>query len=170
MFRDEARAVAGKRSLAFWSVLLLLSGYLILDSEILSAVEIWAFVVALIGFVALYYRVGKFSRNSSELLVAGETSAPYDHRKQFRTLLLVVLMTPVAFFLPLLLASGLSFGLWLGSTLGVIDGWVLGILLYNLYLLNWQNKNSGKLFVLQRWDGRQITHMGMTFVKNGENN
>jgi len=169
MFRDEAKAVAGPRSLAFWSVLLLLSAYLIADSEILSAIEVWALIVAIIGLIALYYRVGKFSKNSSELLMAGETSAPYDHRKQFRTLLLVVFMTPVAFFLPLLLASRLSFGLWLGSILGVIDGWVLGILLYNLYLLDWQRKNSGKLFVLQRWDGRQITHMGMSFVRNGDN-
>jgi positive regulator of sigma E activity len=169
LYRDESKAVAGGKSLIFWVVLLLLSAFLILDSEQLGAIEIWSAFALVIGLAAVYYRIRKFTKSSNDLLQRGESSTPYDHRRQFRTLLLVVFLTPIAFFFPLLLASELSFGFWLGSILGILDGWVLGILLYNFYLFNWQKTNKGKLFVLQKWDGSRVTHLGMTFVRYGEN-
>jgi len=169
MTKDESKAVAGSRSMIFWCILLVLSILLIVDSGSLEAILAWSACASSVGFVGLLFRLRKFLKNSDELLRTGESTRPYDHGKHFRTLILFLFLTPLAFFAPLFFAAQLSFGLLLGSLLGVIDGWVLGLLLYNFYLISWQKKNKGNLFIFQKWSGREVTHLGLSFVRSSDN-
>jgi hypothetical protein len=167
MMKEESRAVASTFSLAYWSALLLMSGLLIALIADPSAVIIWGVFTLFLSFAASYYRTRAFLKSSRELLTKGQVASPYDLKRQHKLLLLLILLTVAAFFVPLFLSAALDSSLWIGSLLGVIDGWILGLLLYNLFLFRWQKKNNGELFILETWTGNKVTHLGLTFAKRG---
>ena len=167
---EQAKVAASARSMIFWCILLLMSLFLVIDSGDSLALAIWSLATAGIGFFAFLVRARSFGRNSDKLLKSGEVVRPYDHSSQVKKLVAIMLMTGAAFMAPLFLAAALTFGSWLGSLLGIIDGWVIGILLYNAYLLGWQNKHRGKLYTLQKWNGRTVTHTGLSFIRGVEVN
>jgi hypothetical protein len=167
MMKEESRAVANTLSLAYWSALLLMSALLIALTSDLGAAIIWAVFTTFLSFAALYYRSHLFLKNSRELLTRSQVVNPYDLKRQHNLLLVLILLTVAAFFVPLFLSAALNSSVWIGSLVGVIDGWILGLLLYNLFLYRWQKKNNGELFILETWNGNKVTHLGLTFVRRG---
>jgi hypothetical protein len=165
MMKEESRAVAGSFSLAYWSALLLMSVLLIALTADLGAAIIWGIFTLFLGLFALYYRSRLFLKNAGELLTRGQVASPYDLRRQHSLLIVLLILTAVAFFLPLFLSAALSSPVWIGSLIGVIDGWVLGLLMYNLFLARWQKKNHGELFILETWNGNKVTHLGLSFIR-----
>jgi|SRR5579872_1537760 len=170
MMKEESRAVASNFSLAYWSALLLLSALLIALTGDLSAAIIWLVFTIFLSLAALYYRSRLFSKNAEELLSRGQVASPYDLKRQHSLLIILILSTAVAFFVPLFLSAALSSSVWIGSLIGVIDGWILGLLLYNLFLIRWQRRNDGELFILETWNGNEVTHLGLSFVRKGKRN
>jgi hypothetical protein len=167
---EESRAVAGTFSLAYWTALLLMSALLILLTGDLGAAVIWIVVTIFLCLAALYYRSRLFLRNAGELLVTGRVVSAYDLKRQHGLLLILLILTAAAFFIPLFLSSSLTSSVWIGSLIGVIDGWILGLLLYNLFLIRWQKKNKGELFILETWNGNKVTHLGLSFVRRENTN
>jgi len=166
--KEEARAIASNRSLGYWVVLLALSILLVLVGGDLGADVIWILFVGIVLIIGFSYRTRAFLKGSKELLSNGKITTPYDIRRQHRILIFLMLATFAAFFVPLFLSAALTFALWFGSLLGIIDGWILGLVSYNLFLINWQRNNDGKLYVLEEWNGSVLTERGFSFSK-GEN-
>ncbi|MFI5421003.1 MAG: hypothetical protein ACHQ1H_08555, partial [Nitrososphaerales archaeon] len=131
------------------------------------ALIVWASFTIFLSLAALSYRSQLFLKSSDELLRKGQVTVPYDLRRQHKLLIILIGLTAIAFFAPLLLSSALNSSAWVGSLLGVIDGWILGLLLYNLFLSRWQKRNNGELFILQTWNGNKVTHLGLSFLKRG---
>lgn len=165
--KEQSRAVASTFSLAYWIFLVALSTLLIVVVSDFVALIVWGSFAILLSLGALFYRRRLFLRSSSELVKTGQVVTPYDLRRQHTLLLMLIVLTAVAFFAPLLLSAALDSAVWIGSLLGVIDGWILGLLFYNLFLFRWENKNEGELFILQTWNGNKVTHLGLSFSKRG---
>jgi hypothetical protein len=165
--KEEARAIASNRSLGYWAVLLALSILLVLVAGEVGAGIIWLSFVGIVSIIGFSYRRNSFLKGSKELLSNGKITTPYDIKRQHRILILLMLATFAAFFVPLFLSAALNFALWFGSLLGIIDGWILGLFSYNLFLINWQKKNDGKLYVLEEWTGSTLTEKGFSFIKSG---
>ena len=165
--KEESKAVASIFSQSYWSFLLLLSLVLIALTEDFFAALVWVTFMLALSFAPFVYRSRTFLKNSNELLTKGQVASPYNLRKQRSLLITVVVLTAAAFFVPLFLSVALNSSVWIGSLLGAIDGWILGLLLYNLFLFRWQKKNNGELFILETWRGNRVTHLGLTFVKRG---
>src|SRR5271166_399881 len=163
--REEVKAVAGTKSLAYWIVLLGLSFFLVLTVGDSSSAMIWITFLGGLSLISFLYRKHSFSKNSQELLNRGRSMSPYDRRRQHRVLILLMMITVVAFFAPLFLSAALNFSVWFGSLVGIIDGWILGLLSFNLFLLYWESKNYGKLYVVEEWSGSILTERGLAFIK-----
>jgi len=168
--KEESRAVASTFSISYWSFLLILSLFLIALTDDYVSTLVWAGFMFVLSFAAWGYRSRIFLRHSQELLVKGQVTSPYDLRRQHSLLIMMVALTIAAFFVPLLLSAALNSSVWIGSLLGVIDGWVLGLFLYNLFLLRWQKRNRGELFILEAWNGSRVTHLGLSFTKKSNGN
>jgi len=167
--KEEARAIASNRSLGYWFVLLSLSILLVFVAGDLGADIIWISFVGIASIIGFFYRTDSFLKNSNELLRNGKITTPYNIKRQHRILIVLMLATLAAFFAPLFLSVALNFELWFGSLLGIIDGWILGLFSYNLFLINWQKKNDGKLYVLEEWNGSTLTERGFSSTKSEDN-
>ena len=165
--KEEQQAVASRFSLTYWTFLLVLSGALIALTEDPTAALVWVLFMLFLSISATGFRIQTFLKRANDLLHKGQVTSPYDLRKQHKLVILLMLLTAAAFFAPLLLSAALNSSTWIGSLLGVIDGWILGLLLYNAYLSYWQKKNNGELFILETWNGNKITHKGLAFSKRG---
>jgi len=167
--KEESGAVAGTKSLSYWTILLLLSVFLLYIAGDAGASITWLLSAGFLSLVGYYYRVNSFAKSSSQLLSTGLAVAPYDRKRQHTMLFISMGVTFIAFFAPLFLSSVLSFSVWFGSLIGIIDGWILGLLSYNLYLLFWQKRNGGKLYVVDEWNGSNLTGRGLSFTRAEQN-
>ncbi len=152
----------------FWAMMLILSLLLLALISDLQVSLVWSvsLCILLIGLAA--YRLRLFQSKAAELIMKGSTLAVYDYETQRRNLILLLGLTFAAFLIPLLLASFLGASLWLGSIIGVTDGWIGQLFVYNIYLRMWEKRNHGTIYSLQVWEGSKVTHSGLSFEREGE--
>ncbi len=164
---ERSKHLAGIRSNVFWIVLLLISGLIVLDTGVLQILAIWGVITVLIGAGAVIYRITLFGRKTDDLLSKGRSISEYDYRKQTRKLMYVIGLTVLAFLLPLFLSGFLNAVLWFTLIIGAIDGWLVHLVAYNVYILNWESRHGGKIFAIQIWNGQRVTHSGLAFERKG---
>ncbi len=64
--------------------------------------------------------------------------------------------------------SVLGFAVWIGCLVGIIDGWILQLVGFNLYLSGWQDGQNGKLYSVQIWNGSKVEYTGLSFESRGD--
>ena len=169
MSGERSKHIAGVRSLIFWLVLLVLSSLIIADIANFRITVYWIIGLSIIGIGISVYRTMSFQSRTDELLSRGNSFSVYDYKKQTRNLILIIGLTALAFLLPFILAGILGAVFWFASTLGVINGLLAHLVIYNLYILKWERDHGGKIFSVQVWDGSKVTHSGLSFEKYSEN-
>jgi hypothetical protein len=167
MSSEGRRYVAGQRSLVFWTVLIVLSLFVIYEAKTPELLATWgACVIAL--FVALTaIRFSTFSSKRNDLLTKGSWLREYDYKQQHKKILQMLVIFIIAFS-PLALASVLPPAAWLGSVVGFIDGWIVHLLAFNLYLKRWEHSNHGTLYKTEIWGKTRVMQAGITFVRDEE--
>jgi hypothetical protein len=168
--KEEERkgAVPRRGSRIFWGVLIVLSIVPILAVRDTYSLLSWIVSFAALGGVVLFLRIGHFSRSIDNLLKKGQSLEPYSYARQTQKLILVFIFVLIAFFGPLLLTDVVGFSIWVGVLVGVLDGWMLQLLVYSLYLSRWQIKQKGKLYSVQIWNGTKVQYTGLSFEKEGD--
>jgi len=149
----------------FWIILLILSALAVLAVNDLTAASTWIGSIAVVGGVVFLSRRNQFIHKASDLVQKGQSLEPYSYSKQTRKLILIFFFVAAAFFLPLLLSELLAFSLWIGCLIGIIDGWILQLVGFNLYLSRWQDEQNGKLYSVQIWKGSKVEYTGLSFVR-----
>jgi hypothetical protein len=168
MSTESDRYRAKNSSFASWTMLLVLSLFLLLLIYDSGVTIVWAitFSIVLVGIGV--YRVRTFQSKAFDLIKNGSTLSIYNYEAQRKTLMLFLALIIAAFVAPLLLARVLGTTIWLGSIIGVMDGWVGQLLVYNFYLRTWEKRNHGTIYSMQVWEGSKVTHSGLSFEKDGE--
>ncbi len=166
MSDERSRRAAGSKSLLFWVFLFAISSFLILSSLSVAIVVIWVCITLAIALGGAFWKINLFSKRENDLLSMGKSLTAYDYSQQTRRLFLIVGLTILAFLAPLLLAGILGFGFWFTSIIGAIDGWILHLVLYNLFLLRWESNHGGRIFSIQIWSGTKVTYTGLEFERS----
>jgi|SRR5579875_715448 len=168
MNRDSTRYVARNRSLVFWILLITLSIFLILDVSDLNTGIFWIFTFGIFLSLLLAYRISRFREKTQDLLTKGKSLSAYSYKSQQRNFVYLLILTAVAFLAPFFLAGALGFQMWFGSLLGIVDGWIGQLLLYNLYLRSWERNHKGTLYRLETWSGPKVTQTGLEFSRENK--
>jgi hypothetical protein len=164
---DESPMVAGAKSNIFWSTLLGLSLVIIVGTSDLRTVAVFLASAAVVCGAVLSYRLGAFRRRETGLLESGQSLEAYDYSKQVRKLYYLIAGVASAFLVPFFLSGFLDVSTWLGSIVGVTDGWVSSLIFYNAYLYRWQKVHGGKLYFVHVWRGTKVTQSGVRFERAG---
>ncbi len=169
MSEDRRRYGAKMLSVGFWLSMLLLSVLLLDLAFDFQLIAVWGLCFGVVFAVLTGSRIRKFNSVSENLLSQGQELSKYDYKTQHRKVMLILALAVVVIIAPFALAGALGAAIWFGSILGLTDGWVGQLAVYNIYLRVWERKYHGELYSLNVWSGTKVTHTGLQFSREMSN-
>jgi hypothetical protein len=161
--REDKPVVAGVWSMLVWFAILMASSVILAGGRSVEGYASFGLVALVFGGSILTYRLRGFWGKTRTLLSTGQTLQPFDYKTQYRQGIYVLVALLFFFFLPFLLAGVLDTYAWLGSVAGGIDGWLLSLIAFNLYLGRWERAHGGKLYTSRVWRGTKVAQTGLRF-------
>ena len=166
MGQEEANRFAfGSKSLVLWVTLLSVSGLVLLYAGDLVSLTTWILLLIVVCVPALLYHYLNFKRRAEDLLTQGVSLQPYSYTRQIRLIAVIAILGFGGLVAPLILSGFISADIWLGSLVGVLDGWLTYLTLFTVYVWIWERRHLGVLYRFEVWDGRSVTHVGLKFQK-----
>lgn len=164
---DSTRRFAfGSKSFAFWVVLILLSVLLLIEEGDAISAIVWSLTLSMICVPLLLYRRIRLRARENELLTKGVSLDAYDYGRQRRVIGTITLLGFAGMLAPLILLGFIPVSVWFGSLIGLLDGWLLNLVLFNVAIWVWERQQGGILYHLELWNGSRVTHVGLKFQRS----
>jgi hypothetical protein len=162
------RFAIGSKSFAFWLVLILLSLLLLIEEGDEISAIVWSSCMSAICVPLLTYQCIRFRKRQFDFFKKGVSLESYDYGRQIRLIEIITFVAFAGMVAPLILSGLIPATVWFGALIGLVDGWVLYLILFNATIWLWERKHDGVLYRLELWNGSRVTHTGLKFQQTKE--
>jgi ABC-type Fe3+ transport system permease subunit len=162
------RFAIGSKGLAFCLVLILVSLLLLIEEGDEISAMVWSLCISAICVPLLTYQRIRFGKRQSDLLKKGVNLESYDYGRQRRLIEIITVTAFAGMVAPFVLSGLIPATVWFGALIGLLDGWMLYLILFNAIVWLWERKHDGVLYRLELWNGSRVTHIGLKFQQSKE--
>ena len=167
---DESmrRFAIGSKGFAVWFVLIVVSLLLLIEEGDEISAIVWTLCTSGICVPLLTYQCIRFRKRQFDFLKKGVSLESYDYRRQTRLIEIITFVAFAGMVAPLILSGLIPATVWFGALIGLLDGWMLYLILFNAALWLWERKHDGIIYRLELWNGTRVTHIGLKFQQSKE--
>ena len=162
-----SRFAFGRKSFLLWVVLFSASVFFLIDEGDEVSLAAWVLLVAAICLPSLLYQDVKLRRRTVDLLTKGVSLESYSYKRQTRVVRAIAFLGVAGLLGPLILLGVIPSDVWFGSLVGILDGWLLYLILLNTGIWLWERRHLGILYRFELWNGAGVTQVGLRFRKHG---